>query len=650
MSATRHGALLAILFTCFALSSCGNSSSGSKGSAQAPIFSTTPPAGAAQGTAYSYQVQAVDPSGGTVTFALTTGPTGATLSGSTVSWTPTAAQSRTGNNFVVTATTSEGGTATQSWSVSPTGVVTLNWVNTYWEPSGPVQVPADASASLSVSAVVPNADGSLTVLKGATVSPGVISIAGVPAGNYWLTSPAAAFPLTLSAAAFWTSASTVDFGRDIAGSPPSAPIAENQTNFAFSLSGLNPVNAVTPLVFDPEQNLDIPLYLDDFSDSTSFSQTMGYTSTTDWSQVTTAFLGQYELTTLGPWNLGIDGASTMLSGLSFTNGITNSITATLSSAPTSLGITVQGSQWASVFSGASVLTPASYLSAFSVAAEPFVTGVNAPTGSSGVIGPISGNSNIVLAATPFLFPDEGFILAQFLGCDPTGFSYSEENTQSGVTTDETMGTLQYSDSLPSSWTRAETFCDEAITPVAVPGTSTTANFALVASETVAPSNSPLAPIVSTVQSPTINNASLFTATTINTGTPSLSWSAPVTGAPYGYAVAAFVFTDATNIVPYAAAGIFYTSQTSVTLPPLSAGNTYVFSITALVDGAANIQTSPFSSALPTGYASVVSAPIAISSSAPEVQIHGDSRVVKRLSQPQPVASRLSRANIGTGRH
>jgi hypothetical protein len=45
------------------------------------------------------------------------------------------------------------------------------------------------------------------------------------------------------------------------------------------------------------------------------------------------------------------------------------------------------------------------------------------------------------------------------------------------------------------------------------------------------------------------------------------------------------------------------------LPPLQAGQTYVFSITAILDGAANFETRPNRSALPTASVSVVSAPI-----------------------------------------
>jgi hypothetical protein len=82
-------------------------------------------------------------------------------------------------------------------------------------------------------------------------------------------------------------------------------------------------------------------------------------------------------------------------------------------------------------------------------------------------------------------------------------------------------------------------------------------------------------------------------------------------------------------------GVFSVEQTSITLPPLAAGNTYVFAITAEADGTANIQTAPFRSSLPTGTATVVSAPITTSSGALTPAIHGDRRVITRLSQAQP---------------
>ena len=116
------------------LSACGSGSAHSV--PQAPVFTSTPGTAASEGVAYSYQLAATDPAGGTVTFSLTAAPSSATLSGNTLTWTPAPAQSRVSNSFTVTATTTAGGTATQSWKVAPTGTITVNWINNLWGPTG----------------------------------------------------------------------------------------------------------------------------------------------------------------------------------------------------------------------------------------------------------------------------------------------------------------------------------------------------------------------------------------------------------------------------------------------------------------------------------------------------------------------------------
>jgi hypothetical protein len=132
----------------------------------------------------------------------------------------------------------------------------------------------------------------------------------------------------------------------------------------------------------------------------------------------------------------------------------------------------------------------------------------------------------------------------------------------------------------------------------------------------------------------IGTGSLFAPATVTTTTPTLSWSAPAGATPTGYRVQVFVaMTLPSGAVVYEPAGFLTTAKTSVTLLPLSGGNTYVFSITAVVDGGANFETKPFRSALPSGTASVVSAPITISTSAAQTRIHGNARVVKQLYQP-----------------
>ena len=60
---------------------------------------------------------------------------------------------------------------------------------------------------------------------------------------------------------------------------------------------------------------------------------------------------------------------------------------------------------------------------------------------------------------------------------------------------------------------------------------------------------------------------------------------------------------------YGGIGAWYTGKTSMAVPTLQAGQTYVFMLTTEVDGRANVETSPHRSALPTAVASVISAPI-----------------------------------------
>jgi hypothetical protein len=215
-----------------------------------------------------------------------------------------------------------------------------------------------------------------------------------------------------------------------------------------------------------------------------------------------------------------------------------------------------------------------------------------------------------------------------------GFPLNPNSSQPAILTDQNFGTLQYGDPFPSAWTRALSLCQESTVAIPIPNSSTTANFTLVDGAAVAPSdNAPLAPVVSSLQNPTINGAGLFTAATLNTTVIPLNWPTPAIGAPYGYKVLAFVQTTRLNgVQTYAAAGTFSTAKTSIALLPLSGGNTYVFAITAEADGTSLIETSPFRSSLPTGFANVVSAPITISSGALTPAIHGDRRVITRLSQ------------------
>jgi hypothetical protein len=180
--------LLIALFLSY-LVACGRNSYSAP---QNPVFTSTPVTAASQGASYIYHMTATDPAGGTVTFSLTTAAAGASLSGATISWAPTAAESRVSNSFTAKATTPSGGSATQSWTVTPTGTVTVNWVDTDWTPAGPLQIPK--LTDLVPSALVPQPDGSLELLSGTLASPGVYNIGQVPGGYYWLIQGTSAWP------------------------------------------------------------------------------------------------------------------------------------------------------------------------------------------------------------------------------------------------------------------------------------------------------------------------------------------------------------------------------------------------------------------------------------------------------------------------
>ncbi|MBL8347684.1 MAG: putative Ig domain-containing protein, partial [Rubrivivax sp.] len=88
----------------------------------APQITTTAVTTASVGVAYSYDVNATDANGGTLTYSLTQAPTGMTINASTglIAWTPTAAQA--GSQAVTVRVTDPGGLfAAQSFTVSVSG-------------------------------------------------------------------------------------------------------------------------------------------------------------------------------------------------------------------------------------------------------------------------------------------------------------------------------------------------------------------------------------------------------------------------------------------------------------------------------------------------------------------------------------------------
>ena len=91
-----------------------------------PVITSSPVTTGTQGVAYSYQVQATDPEGGSLTYTLPTKPTGMTISGSgLIAWTPSSVGSEP---VVVRVTDNKGAFAEQSYSIA-VAVATLTWAN-----------------------------------------------------------------------------------------------------------------------------------------------------------------------------------------------------------------------------------------------------------------------------------------------------------------------------------------------------------------------------------------------------------------------------------------------------------------------------------------------------------------------------------------
>jgi len=83
-----------------------------------PVIESTPITTAKEGTAYTYDVEATDPNEDTLTYSLTTSPTGMTINSTTgvITWTPT--EDQVGENEVVVKVSDGSKSTTQSFTVT----------------------------------------------------------------------------------------------------------------------------------------------------------------------------------------------------------------------------------------------------------------------------------------------------------------------------------------------------------------------------------------------------------------------------------------------------------------------------------------------------------------------------------------------------
>ena len=571
-----------------------------------PTFTSTAPTSANEGVAYSYQVTATSPDSSAITFSLTTAPVGATLSGSTVSRTPPHAESRTSNSFTITATTAAGGSATQSWTVTPNGTVNITAVATYWTPSGSVNVPPQWPTGVNYpAALVPQSDGSLQRLQGAVNADGSFSIPSVPAGNYWLE--------INPNANYWTTTSDFDDGYDVIGSLPPTTATQNTTTFTSSISGITPSASAGDFFF-AQTDLDTsfsPAFGPIPANSTTFTSNLPVTSNVDWTKVTTLYLGQYVFTTSGGFTGYLLGPSATVPNVAFTNGGTNPINGTLSSSPSaSLPLSITGSAWAALASSIGPGTPSPTVSDYSVFAQPFATDRLALPPAGLLLGP-----DLILlapAAPPTTAPiPVPASYACIFSVAATTFPLSGLGI-APITTDVNYGTLSYGDPYPSNWPRMFQYCQISTVTLPRPGFTATDTFIVTNKQTTALPIGAVAPILGPVQSPTVNGGNAFQTAPLTTTAVTVAWSAPSKGQPYGYFVQVYQLGNLpSGGTGYTLAGVYGTAKTSVAIPFLTSGNTYVFAILAESDASATIEKNPLRQKTPSAESAVISAPFVI---------------------------------------
>jgi hypothetical protein len=611
---------LALLFSVTAAlmlsTSCGGGGNNTTPPAPlAPSFSSTPVSAASEGSTYSYQLAATDPSGGTVTFALTAAPTGATLNGNAISWIPTATQSRLPNNFAVTAASSKGGSATQSWTVTPTGTVRVSWVDNYWNGGNtPTNVPYDwTPVAPFVGALLPRSDGDVTALTGMGGPDGQLAIPNVPGGYYWLQ----VSPWEM----YWTNSSTIDVGSDfntpntifrsLPGSYPETPITLNVTGIEPATGGWLQVDLFPWMIFGHSL----------WGGETSFSTT--FTTNLDWSLVKSGEGLEYKPVTLGSLSGIALGPTATLKDLTLTNGVPNTIDVPLMPSPqASMNLSIKGSAWVPLFNKVAPGAATPYSTPFDLSVDPDITNRN-PGPNFGrtirLLAPLAVATDPRWNRLGFAYPirttcghgGRGGLSLAFPG---TGGFTLPPIAVPALLTDQDMGVVNFGDPFPAAWTRYFEICQQASVDVPSPdGTSTPQKWILTNGAMMPTPNAPVGPMIGPVENPTINDHDLFTPTTITSSRVTLKWSKPALGSPTGYLIVVITPLILTNSeTVYAERYFLGTKTTSVMLPGnLMRPGKYMFLITALKDGRADLEVSPRRTAVPMANADIISATITI---------------------------------------
>lgn len=603
-----------------------------------PTFSSVPSTTLAEATAtYTYPITATDPAGTAITYSLTTSVTGASISSSTLSWTPTGTPPLTGRemptSFTVKATTALGGTNTQTWTVTPLRAVTLTVIDNFWASAGKDTEAIPTPIPPPVDVIVPGSSTPLVGVLGTDNSGyAYYTFHNVPAGYYWLEGG--------PTEKFWTNTSSFDVGTDYVGQK----LSGNATAMTLDIA------PPTGLTIDPFAagdaiwigSADANSWYNPTTQPAASATSSVFTDVTDSIPLLTlpaltvdSYILQYEWGTPGGTyyqGLSLTASQTEGSGFNYTSPISGSLLP--SATPETLSLQMTG--WAALATEGEATFFGTYLSALPYTTPPLAAiggGMPSCIMGSGFVPCGVANSNYVgingwpagSGPEPATITNAPHDDRQNGGPGPLYMAWAERCLNTGAVGDGCNGaadgdavTLSFSAPFTTAppyvlWSQQETsvligsfeqlftmYSNSAVEFTSIPsGTQT------------------VQPVVGTVKSPTINGADLFTAAS-PTAPLKLSWTAPTTN--YSARLAGYdvtVYAVPTTPTGYWGSVVakFYTPTPSVTLPTgkLPAG-TYVFVIEAIADGTADVTAKPYRSGYPNGKSQVVSQAMTITGS------------------------------------
>ena len=169
-------------------------------------------------------------------------------------------------------------------------------------------------------------------------------------------------------------------------------------------------------------------------------------------------------------------------------------------------------------------------------------------------------------------------------------------------------TATYGNPFPSSWPLvAAAGTQFAVTYMANGATATTFDGAIFTFAPLDSAPSPVVPVISPVQSFTVDGQDALAGVPTASARATVAWSPPAIGTPSSYSVGLYSIDNVAGQTKLDYVATLYTTETSVSVPPgLLAGNQpYLFVVTAYAE-AIDRSRSPYLAALPTAYADALS--------------------------------------------